>query len=89
MKPHRRRRAAEPIHDYQHALIADDLAEHEATPRRETTRRRETGKRAWWTLKGHLILAAPNGHGHRQSFVGLTYADLAALHARLHAEAAA
>lgn len=72
---------ADERHAYHHARIAETKAD--AAPRPgEPRRNREYHKQAWWTLTGHLR----NLHGIRRSFMGMSYADVEALHASFHQE---
>lgn len=73
-------------HEQHHALIAERTAAYRAMPRRsgiDRQRRREAGKRAVTTLRGHLS----GEHGYRHT-VGPppSLEELEALHDRMHRE---
>lgn len=70
-------------HGHHHELIAERLAAFQRAPRRsglDRIRRREAGKRAVWTMTGHLRCC----HGHRSLPQFATYDELVAIHEHDH-----
>ncbi len=84
----RRRRANETVHDYQHALIEERRAAWAAEIAEKGSRslaarlRTNRAVDAVRTLTAHVS----GEHGHRGGFLGMTYAEVAELHDRLHKE---
>jgi hypothetical protein len=68
-------------HAYQHGLIAARKAVYDKAPKRngrDRIRRRELGKKAWWTFTGHL--RSMHGVKGNPPFLRKTWADLEAMH---------
>ncbi len=80
-----RRLPDEPVHEFQHRLIAERKASYDELPKRGDLaryRRRETEKRAWWTLIGHL--RGMHDIRGQAPFLRMTWDDATELHVSKH-----
>lgn len=74
-------------HELQHRRIAEAEDAYDAAPNRtgaDKLHRRELGKKAWWTLTGHM--RAMHDVRGQAPFLRKSYEDVVRWHDRLHVE---